>query len=151
VSNSTLYTIVSCAILHIAIKAKGIISCPVIDASTIKSLYFANLCLFLLLDVPASGMYFMTYEWLQRVLTPEGQKPNEIGLLRTIFAGGMAGVFNWLVAIPADVLKSRLQTGKVASFFIIICINVDLHGVHIYLFLYFIQNLPNILNEVIFC
>ena len=57
-------------------------------------------------------MYFMTYEWLQRVLTPEGQKPNEIGLLRTIFAGGMAGIFNWLVAIPADVLKSRLQTGK---------------------------------------
>lgn len=24
-------------------------------------------------DVPASGMYFMSYEWLQRVLTPEGQ------------------------------------------------------------------------------
>jgi solute carrier family 25 carnitine/acylcarnitine transporter 20/29 len=26
---------------------------------------------------------------------------------RTLFAGGMAGVFNWMVAIPPDVLKSR--------------------------------------------
>ena len=26
----------------------------------------------LLRDVPASGMYFMTYEWLQHVLTPAG-------------------------------------------------------------------------------
>jgi len=71
-------------------------------------------CIFRLLfpDVPASGMYFMTYEWLQRTLTPEGQKPGEIGLLRTIFAGGMAGICNWAIAIPADVLKSRLQTGK---------------------------------------
>jgi hypothetical protein len=31
---------------------------------------------------------------------------------RTLFAGGMAGVFNWMVAIPPDVLKSRYQTGK---------------------------------------
>ncbi|XP_066996720.2 mitochondrial carnitine/acylcarnitine carrier protein [Anabrus simplex] len=62
----------------------------------------------LLRDVPASGMYFMTYDWLQRVLTPPGS--TEVGLLRTIFAGGMAGIANWLVGIPADVLKSRLQT-----------------------------------------
>lgn len=25
-------------------------------------------------DVPASGMYFMTYEWLKNVLTPEGKR-----------------------------------------------------------------------------
>ena len=36
----------------------------------------------------------------------------DLNPLQTIFAGGMAGVFNWLVAIPPDVLKSRLQTGK---------------------------------------
>lgn len=33
------------------------------------------------------------------------------GLLGTIFAGGSAGIANWVVAMPADVLKSRLQTG----------------------------------------
>lgn len=26
------------------------------------------------LDVPASGMYFMTYEWLKNILTPEGKR-----------------------------------------------------------------------------
>ncbi|PVD25199.1 hypothetical protein C0Q70_15697 [Pomacea canaliculata] len=64
----------------------------------------------LLRDVPASGMYFMTYEWLQRVLTPAGHSRGDLSIGRTLFAGGMAGVFNWLVAIPPDVLKSRLQT-----------------------------------------
>ena len=57
-------------------------------------------------------MYFMTYEWLQKMLTPKDNKSDNIGILRTIFAGGMAGIANWLVGIPADVLKSRLQTGK---------------------------------------
>lgn len=52
----------------------------------------------------------MTYEWVQELLKPEGS--TEFGMLRTIFAGGMAGVCNWGVGIPADVLKSRLQTGK---------------------------------------
>lgn len=64
----------------------------------------------LLRDVPASGMYFMTYEWLQHVLTPAGHSRGELSIGRTLFAGGMAGVFNWIVAIPPDVLKSRLQT-----------------------------------------
>ena len=27
-----------------------------------------------LTDVPASGMYFMTYEWLKNILTPEGKR-----------------------------------------------------------------------------
>ncbi|XP_076447347.1 mitochondrial carnitine/acylcarnitine carrier protein-like [Babylonia areolata] len=64
----------------------------------------------LLRDVPASGMYFMTYEWLQHVLTPSGHQRGELSIGRTLFAGGMAGIFNWMVAIPPDVLKSRLQT-----------------------------------------
>lgn len=38
---------------------------------------------------------------------------NSDGLMNTIFAGGMAGIANWLFAMPADVLKSRLQIGLV--------------------------------------
>lgn len=30
--------------------------------------------------------------------------------LKTVFAGGMAGIFNWIVALPVDVAKSRFQT-----------------------------------------
>ncbi|XP_070558942.1 mitochondrial carnitine/acylcarnitine carrier protein-like [Ptychodera flava] len=64
----------------------------------------------LLRDVPASGVYFMVYEWLKTSLTPEGKKFDELSVGTILFAGGMAGVFNWMVAIGPDTLKSRLQT-----------------------------------------
>lgn len=37
---------------------------------------------------------------------------SQLSVGRTLFAGGMAGIFNWVVAIGPDVLKSRLQTGR---------------------------------------
>lgn len=63
----------------------------------------------LLRDVPASGLYFLTYEVMRNYITENGKK--EASLLGTIFAGGFAGIANWIVGMPADVLKSRLQTG----------------------------------------
>lgn len=36
---------------------------------------------------------------------------SELSAWRTLLAGGMAGIGNWIVAIPPDVLKSRFQTG----------------------------------------
>lgn len=75
----------------------------------LRSIYKGT-CATLLRDLPASGMYFMTYEWLQTVLTPVGGSRSDLSVGKTLFAGGMAGIFNWLVAIPPDVLKSRLQT-----------------------------------------
>ncbi|XP_054072842.1 mitochondrial carnitine/acylcarnitine carrier protein isoform X2 [Rissa tridactyla] len=62
------------------------------------------------INVPASGMYFMTYEWLKNILTPEGKSVSDLSAPRILFAGGLAGIFNWAVAIPPDVLKSRFQT-----------------------------------------
>lgn len=38
-------------------------------------------------------------------------RSGELGVWRTLLAGGVAGVMDWLVAMPIDVLKSRLQTG----------------------------------------
>ncbi|XP_016113388.1 mitochondrial carnitine/acylcarnitine carrier protein isoform X2 [Sinocyclocheilus grahami] len=75
----------------------------------IRSIYKGT-ALTLMRDVPASGMYFMTYEWLKYTLTPEGKSPTELSIPSVLFAGGMAGIFNWAVAIPPDVLKSRFQT-----------------------------------------
>uniref|UniRef100_A0AAY4AY82 Mitochondrial carnitine/acylcarnitine carrier protein n=1 Tax=Denticeps clupeoides TaxID=299321 RepID=A0AAY4AY82_9TELE len=77
--------------------------------SGIRGVYKGT-ALTLMRDVPASGMYFMTYEWLKNSLTPEGKSPNELSVPSVLFAGGMAGIFNWAVAIPPDVLKSRFQT-----------------------------------------
>lgn len=37
---------------------------------------------------------------------------SELSVPRILAAGGVAGIFNWVVAIPPDVLKSRFQTGE---------------------------------------
>ncbi|CAH8527181.1 unnamed protein product [Schistosoma rodhaini] len=65
----------------------------------------------LLRDVPASGVYFLSYEVMKNALRNPHSKNNELSVGKTLFAGGMAGIFNWLIAIPPDVLKSRLQSG----------------------------------------
>ncbi|XP_038638332.1 mitochondrial carnitine/acylcarnitine carrier protein-like [Scyliorhinus canicula] len=70
----------------------------------------------LLRDVPASGVYFLSYEWLKDILTPKGQSVCDLSAPRILLAGGMAGVFNWMVAIPADVVKSRFQTAPDAMY-----------------------------------
>ena len=75
------------------------------------------------LDVPASAAYFGGYEILQRLMVPEGGDRTQLSIGRTIFAGGMAGIFNWMVAIPPDVLKSRLQTGTSKKIIFVISFN----------------------------
>ncbi|XP_072402555.1 congested-like trachea protein [Diabrotica undecimpunctata] len=68
----------------------------------------------LLRDVPASGMYFLTYEAIKDYVTEYGTK--DITILGTILAGGSAGISNWLIGMPADVLKSRLQTAPEGTY-----------------------------------
>lgn len=62
----------------------------------------------LLRDVPASGVYFLTYDWIKMVLS--GGNTADLSLGATILGGGLAGVANWIVALPPDVMKSRLQS-----------------------------------------
>nr|CAH8839424.1 unnamed protein product [Trichobilharzia regenti] len=69
----------------------------------------------LLRDIPSSGVYFLTYEWIKELLR-NPYANNELGVGKTLFAGGMAGVFNWVVAIPPDVLKSRLQSAPEGTY-----------------------------------
>ncbi|XP_018328678.1 congested-like trachea protein [Agrilus planipennis] len=72
----------------------------------IKSIYRGFLAT-VLRDVPAAGLYFSTYEFFQNMFTDNGKK--ESSKASTLFSGGMAGVANWIIGMPADVLKSRLQ------------------------------------------
>lgn len=65
-----------------------------------------------LADVPASGMYFLTYEVVKKEMQAKFGSEGGKALMGTIFAGGMAGIANWAIGMPADVLKSRLQTGE---------------------------------------
>ena len=73
----------------------------------IRSIYKGT-CATLLRDVPASGVYFLTYEVIQELLNPSGK--TDMGILASILGGGSAGVAMWASCMPADVLKSRFQT-----------------------------------------
>ncbi|XP_051789488.1 mitochondrial carnitine/acylcarnitine carrier protein-like [Erpetoichthys calabaricus] len=80
---------------------------------------FKGTGLTLMRDIPSSGVYFMSYEWLKNTLTPKGQSHTDLSIPRVLFAGGVAGILNWAVAIPVDVLKSIFQTapdGKYSGF-----------------------------------
>uniref|UniRef100_A0A8C6E8E6 Solute carrier family 25 member 45 n=1 Tax=Moschus moschiferus TaxID=68415 RepID=A0A8C6E8E6_MOSMO len=57
-------------------------------------------------DTPTLGIYFVTYEWLCRQFTPDGQNPSSGTVL---VAGGFAGITSWVAATPLDVIKSRMQ------------------------------------------
>lgn len=63
---------------------------------------FKGLNVTALRDVPGFATYFVSYEYLMR------QKKNP-GILYTLFAGGLAGMCSWLLTIPIDVIKSRIQ------------------------------------------
>lgn len=53
----------------------------------------------------------MAYEAIQNYSKKQSGS-DQVSLAVTLFAGGSAGIGYWLVGMPADVLKSRLQTGK---------------------------------------
>lgn len=75
----------------------------------IRSVYKGTL-LTLIRDVPSNGLYFLTYENLKINLTPEGQSVSQLSTPRILLAGGVAGILNWTIALPPDVLKSNFQT-----------------------------------------
>jgi len=61
-------------------------------------------------DGPGSAAYFAAYEVAKKGLTPKGKEPGDLDLGAIVVAGGLAGVAMWSIAIPPDVLKSRLQS-----------------------------------------
>eukprot|EP01095_Lingulamoeba_sp_RSL-Kostka_P014074 TRINITY_DN600_c0_g1_i1.p1 TRINITY_DN600_c0_g1~~TRINITY_DN600_c0_g1_i1.p1 ORF type:complete len:296 (+),score=91.99 TRINITY_DN600_c0_g1_i1:63-950(+) len=90
---------------------KGPLDCAVkiLRTEGVMGLYrgtFATLCR----DVPGSGAYFVAYEGFKRLLIPKDESSKKKIVLATLFSGGMAGIFNWIVSIPPDVIKSRIQT-----------------------------------------
>lgn len=78
----------------------------------IRSIYKGT-GLTLLRDIPSSGVYFMTYDGLKRFMSKDDKPP---GVLATIFAGGCAGITNWIVGMPPDVLKSRFQAAPEGTY-----------------------------------
>ncbi|RDB28802.1 Mitochondrial carnitine/acylcarnitine carrier protein [Hypsizygus marmoreus] len=67
-------------------------------------------------DGPGSAAYFAAYEVTKKALTPAGSSPSELNLGAIVLAGGTAGVAMWALAIPPDVLKSRIQSAKTGTY-----------------------------------
>jgi len=67
-------------------------------------------------DGPGSAAYFAAYEVTKKALTPAGSSPSDLNLGAIIFAGGMSGVAMWSIAIPPDVLKSRIQSAPTGTY-----------------------------------
>jgi len=70
----------------------------------------------MLRDVPGNAAYFGTYECTKTYLTTV-QRRNDwnhwlYNPLSILFSGGIAGVTNWIIAIPIDTVKSRFQTAE---------------------------------------
>lgn len=64
-------------------------------------------------DIPGSVAYFAVYEVAKRRLVSNPHQPNPLAILT---AGGLAGMANWAVAIPADVVKSRWQSAPPGTY-----------------------------------
>ncbi|XP_023031567.1 congested-like trachea protein isoform X2 [Drosophila willistoni] len=76
---------------------------------------FKGSCATMLRDLPANGLYFLSYEILTTEYMRRYNRPN-VDLLPAILAGGMAGIFYWIGGMPADVLKSRLQSAPEGTY-----------------------------------
>lgn len=102
-------------------KYKGMLDTgiKVLKEGGIRSLYKGTFAT-LLRDVPGSVAWFGLYEFLKlEISKAQGiDDPKQLSPVAVLCAGGAAGMANWIVSIPADVLKSRYQSapaGKYAS------------------------------------
>ncbi|EJD51773.1 mitochondrial carrier [Auricularia subglabra TFB-10046 SS5] len=81
----------------------------------IRSIYRGSFAT-LMRDGPGSAAYFAAYEVAKKALTPAGSSPSQLNLGAIIVAGGTAGVAMWSIAIPPDVVKSRLQSAPTGTY-----------------------------------
>ncbi len=64
-------------------------------------------------DVPGSAAYFVAYEFFYKKLS---SSDGGISIGAVLFSGGMAGVAMWSIAIPPDVIKSRIQASPAGTY-----------------------------------
>ncbi len=74
---------------------------------------FRGLNATILREIPGFSMYIASYEVLCDKLTPSGR--DGPGFLLMLGAGGIAGMLSWLVNIPIDVVKSRIQSDDLSK------------------------------------
>ncbi|CAH7686800.1 mitochondrial carnitine/acylcarnitine carrier protein [Phakopsora pachyrhizi] len=98
-------------------KYKGSVDCvkQVYNQGGVKSLFKGSFAT-VLRDSPGSAAYFVAYEVAKKKLTPKGSDPSKLNLTTICAAGGFAGIAMWSIAIPPDVIKSRLQSAPEGTY-----------------------------------
>ena len=81
----------------------------IVQSGGIKSL-FRGSSMTLVRDGFGSLGYFSTYEGVKRAAGSSG--PSKNSSFTVLLAGGLAGVVNWIIALPFDVLKTRIQQSQ---------------------------------------
>nr|XP_040582108.1 mitochondrial ornithine transporter 1-like [Lepeophtheirus salmonis] len=70
---------------------------------------FVGLTATFMREMPGYFAFFYSYELSREMMRPLGKTKDEIGSVKTILAGGIAGMTLWILVFPVDVIKSRLQ------------------------------------------
>ncbi|KAI8797807.1 mitochondrial ornithine transporter 1 [Biomphalaria glabrata] len=86
----------------------------ILKAEGVRGLYKGLTATFLR-EMPGYFFFFGFYEVSRLMLTPKGKTKDEIGALKTVICGGLAGVGLWVAIFPADVVKSRIQVQSVSG------------------------------------
>ena len=63
----------------------------------------------LMRDIPATGIYFGSFHYLNTLLIPEGGSLDTLCFYHLLLTGGLSGVMSWALVYPIDVLKTRIQ------------------------------------------
>lgn len=66
-------------------------------------------------DCPTYGVYFSTYEACKRNLGPAGGSGSDPPPWVLLAGGALAGAASWVLALPADTLKSRIQAAPMGA------------------------------------
>ncbi|XP_043254219.1 congested-like trachea protein [Colletes gigas] len=95
-------------------KYNGLMDCAIKlwKEGGIRNLYLGT-CATLLRDLPSTGFFFFSYDLILRNLTKQSEK---VTPWQSLIAGGCAGTLNWMVALPIDTVKSKLQTSALGRY-----------------------------------
>jgi len=61
-------------------------------------------------NIPFRASYFGTYEFTRSKLVSEGEDRQHMHWSKLLISGGMAGIVQWFISYPLDVIKSSVQS-----------------------------------------
>lgn len=66
----------------------------------------------LLRECVCLSIYFCSYDFMTRLLNPD---PSNVSLLKSLLAGGSAGLITWIILYPFDYIKTLIQTDSLVK------------------------------------